>query len=208
MENLATILIVIHASLGTIALISGAIAMLTKKGGLYHKKVGKVFYYSMLWCGISAIIIAVLPNHESGFFIAVGVFSLYFNIAGKRALQFRKPNHNFQIDIWISIIMLFTGVLMILLPVISSGVLHVILAVFGAVGAVFACRDLYVFKHKNLATSKWLALHLSKFIGAYISAATAFIVVNQIIPGVLGWFLPGILGGCVIAYWIKKTKSV
>ena len=41
----------------------------------------------------------------------------------------------------------------------------------------------------------------------YISATTAFVVVNQFFPSVYGWFTPGIIGGLLIAYWIRKVNQ-
>jgi hypothetical protein len=42
--------------------------------------------------------------------------------------------------------------------------------------------------------------------GGYISAVTAFIVVNQLLPGVYGWIAPGVIGGVLIAVWSNKYK--
>jgi hypothetical protein len=45
-----------------------------------------------------AIIVAFLPNHESPFLFAVGIFSLYFMLTGKRALRFKRQNPNLKTD--------------------------------------------------------------------------------------------------------------
>ncbi len=50
----------------------------TPKGKTIHRKFGLIFFYSMILSGIMAMIVAVLPKHESPFLFAVGIFSLYF----------------------------------------------------------------------------------------------------------------------------------
>ncbi len=67
--------------------------------------------------------------------------------------------------------------------------------------------DLILFKNHERLKEGWLKLHLGKMIGGYISAATAFVVVNQFFPSFYGWFIPGIIGGFVITYWTRKIKA-
>ncbi|SEC35427.1 hypothetical protein SAMN04489761_2758 [Tenacibaculum sp. MAR_2009_124] len=211
MEKAIQILIVIHASFGGIALIGGLISMVAKKGGVIHKKSGLVFYYSMILCGLSAMIVAVLPKHESPFLFAVGIFSLYFVLTGNRALNFKRKKTDLIIDKFISIIMIITGVLMIILPVLLTDSLNIILTVFAIVGIMFSVRDLILFKNPERLKKGWLKLHLGKMIGGYISATTAFVVVNNFFPSFYGWFVPGIIGSFIIAYWMRKlnkTKTV
>ncbi|MBK8698617.1 MAG: hypothetical protein IPN29_03390 [Saprospiraceae bacterium] len=47
--------------------------------------------------------------------------------------------------------------------------------------------------------------------GAYISATTAFVVVNEFLPGIMAWFLPGIAGAFTLRFgstsWIKMTNE-
>ena len=152
LEKIAEILIYLHAGFGGIALLAGLLSMIAKKGLAIHKKSGLVFFHTMLISAITAMIVAFLPNHESPFLFAVGIFSLYFILTGKRSLRF---------------------------------------------------------KHKNPERLKksWLKLHLGKMLGAYISATTAFVVVNEFFPSFYGWFIPGIVGGFFITYWIRKLNG-
>lgn len=207
MEQTIQILIYIHATFGGIALIAGLISMIAKKGKKIHKKFGLIFFYSMILSGITAMIVAVLPNHENPFLFAVGIFSSYFVITGNRALNFKRKNPDLKIDKLISIIMIITGILMISLPIILTKSINIILVVFAIIGIIFSVKDLLLFKNPEKLKKGWLKLHLGKMIGGYISATTAFVVVNEFFPSFYGWFIPGIIGGIIITYWTRKMNK-
>jgi uncharacterized membrane protein len=207
MEQTIKILIYIHAAFGGIALLAGLVSIIAKKGLAIHKKSGIVFFYPMLVSAVTAMIVAFLPNHESPFLFAVGIFSLYFILTGKRSLRFKYKNPNLQTAKWISRMMIITGILMIFLPIIHSNSVNIDLCVVAIVGIVFSVRDLILFKNPERLKKGWLKLHLGKMLGAYISATTAFVVVNEFFPSFYGWFIPGIVGGFLIAYWFRKLDG-
>ncbi len=153
------------------------------------------------------MVVAVLPKHESPFLFAVGIFSLYFVLTGNRALNFKRKNLNLKIDQLISIIMIITGILMVLLPIVLTKSINIILVVFAIIGMIFSVQDLMLFKKPEQLRKGWLKLHLGKMIGGYISATTAFVVVNDFFPSFYGWFIPGIIGGFIIAYWMRKMNK-
>jgi uncharacterized membrane protein len=204
-QNIHT-LIIIHAVLGGIALLCGLVAIIAKKGQFIHKKSGYIFYISMLLSGISAIVIASLPNHENPFLIAVAIFSLYFVITGKRALTFKTNKNNIFIDKMIAYSMIIVGLFMILIPIIFLNKINIILTVFAFVGIIFSVKDLTLYQNQQTLKDKWLKLHLGKMLGAYIATTTAFVVVNNVIPNIYGWFVPGIVGGLYIIYWMRKVN--
>ncbi|PKH52889.1 DUF2306 domain-containing protein [Tenacibaculum sp. Bg11-29] len=207
MEKTIQILIYIHAVFGGISLLTGFISMLAKKGKTIHKKSGLLFFYTMMLSGIIAMVVAVLPKHVSPFLFAVGIFSLYFVLTGKRALNFKIEKPNLRIDKWISKIMILTGILMILLPIVLTKSINIILVAFAIIGIIFSVRDLILFEKPERLRKGWLKLHLGKMIGGYISAATAFVVVNEFFPSFYGWFIPGIIGGFIITYWMRKMNK-
>ena len=207
MEKMIQIFIYIHAAFGGFALLAGLVSILAKKGKNIHRKSGLIFFYSMMLSGIIAMIVAVLPNHESPFLFAVGIFSLYFVLTGNRALNFKRKKTDLKIDKLISIIMITTGVLMILLPIILTKSINIVLVVYAIVGIIFSVSDLILFRNPERLRKGWLKLHLGKMLGGYISATTAFVVVNEFFPSFYGWFIPGIVGGFVIAYWMRKMNK-
>lgn len=206
--DIAQILIFyIHAPLGFIALLTGGIALIVKKGGKVHKRMGRVFYYSMLTSAIAAFVISVLPNHTSPFLFSIGLFSSYFLISGLRSLFYKRPSFSLQYDKLIAYLILITGIGMILYPVVLYQKLNIILAVFGIVGVGFGFRDLKMLKQEEETRKNWLPLHVGKMTGGYIAACSAFFVVNEILPGIWNWFVPGIIGSVYISYWMSKLNK-
>ena len=206
-DKLVFILIIIHASLGGIALLAGLVALIVKKGNSNHKKFGKLFMYAMLFSAIIALIISVLPQHESPFLFAVAVFSTYFIITGYSAIRFKNDTIHLNLDKIISWTMIITGVVMIFYHIIVHHSIHIVMTVFGAIGLIFAIRDIILFQKPESLKSGWLKLHLGKMIGGYISATTAFVVVNEFFSSIYGWFIPGIIGGIYIRYWMRKLNK-
>ena len=206
-EKLIQLLIYAHALFGAVALLSGLIALIASKGKIIHKKSGKLFYYCMLLSAFTALVISTLPQHESPFLFAIGIFSSYFVITGYRALRFKNKTVNLRNDKIISCIMILTAIVMMVYNPLVNQKINIVLTVFGAVGLLFASRDLILYKNLNKLKSDWLKLHLGKMIGGYISATTAFVVVNEFFPSSYGWFIPGTIGGFYIVYWIRKLNK-
>jgi uncharacterized membrane protein len=206
-QKIIQIFIYFHALFGGIALVSGFISLLSQKGKNTHKKLGKLFYYTMLLSAISAMIISVLPKHQSPFLFSIGIFSSYFILTGYRALRFKKSDVNLKNDKIISGIMLATGLVMILYNPLVNQSINIVLTAFGLVGLIFSSRDLILFKNKTRLKSVWLKLHLGKMLGGYISATTAFVVVNEFFPSFYGWFIPGTIGAFYIVYWMRRVDK-
>src|SRR5699024_3807397 len=168
---------------------------------------GIIFYYAMLISALAALFISILPNHESAFLFSIGVFSSYFLLSGYRSLKFKKLNHSIVLDKVIAYIIVITSISMIIFPFLFYQQLNIILLIFGGIGILFGLRDLLLFRDQKRLKMKWLKLHVGKMTGGYISAITAFFVVNQILINLWNWFLPGVIGSIYITFWIRKLKK-
>lgn len=199
-------LIYIHAAFGGIALLAGTFAIIAKKGSSAHKKSGKVFYYIMLASALTALVISAIPSNFNPFLFSIGVFSAYLIISGYRALRYKRKVVSLVIDKTLTGVMMITGLGMILMPVILEGKPNIVLAVFGIISLILTLGELRAYKNLEKLRKGWLAKHLGNMIGGYIAAVTAFIVVNQILPGVYGWLTPTAVGLGYMFYWTKKIK--
>lgn len=198
------LLLYLHMVSGGISLFFGLINLLMKKGGMTHRRIGRVFVFSMFVAGLSALILATIKSNV--FLLFVGIFSLYLTLVG--FMYIRHP-YNPRLIRSVAIVMLISGVALLSFGLLklqedSFGIVQI---VFGGIGALLASRDLKAgpadYKSRSVR-------HLQRIIGAYIATCTAFLVVNvhlpDNIPNVLPWLLPTALLTPYIIYWSKKQK--
>ena len=206
MESLAQSLIYAHIVLGGIALLTGGVALIVQKGSTVHKRSGRVFYFTMLGSAVVALVVALMPNHESPFLFAVGVFSIYFLLGGVRSLRFKRRDIDLTLDKTISVAVILTGIFMIGYPLVVAGKVNIVLLVFGIASLFFGFSDLRRYRQPEQLRKEWLQSHLGKMTGGYIAAVSAFFVVNDILPGIWNWFVPSIVGTAYIIYWNRKVS--
>lgn len=85
METTANVLLVLHIIAGSTALICGLLAIISAKGGVLHRRSGRVFFWSMVAVSLSALFIASI--HSNVFLFQIGLFSLYMVHGGSRAVH-------------------------------------------------------------------------------------------------------------------------
>jgi uncharacterized membrane protein len=209
-------LLLLHIVSGFIALSAGTWVLLTKKGTSTHKKVGRVFFYSMVIGGISAISLAIVNFNP--FLLAVGLFTLYLTASGFRSITRSRDPEKYPIhrmDLAISFIMLLTAVFFSVVGlkrVFEDDFFGWVYIFFALIGLLFLLSDLKRFRQKNIDANLWLLDHIRRMSGAYIATLTAFLVVNASkiplsIPIFVYWMLPTIILFPVIRRWVKKHKK-
>ncbi len=205
------IFITLHAIGGFISLISGTISVIARKGNMWHKKSGMVFYYGMLTAGVSGVLAALLPDHKNPFLFVVGLFSVYLVLSGYRALRFKRVGKMADVrwDKVISWSMAVIAVAMIgygINLIFNSLTMGWVLIIFGTIGLLNAINDLKAMRDLKLLRKKYLRLHIAKISGAYIAGFTAFFVRYSVLPSLLSWLLPSVFGVVFISYWMRKTR--
>ncbi len=201
---LATALLALHIAGGTVALLSGLLAMLLDKNKKKHRQVGLVFFWAMNMVAASAVALAIAKSNL--FLLAIGAFSFYMNFTGYRAIKNKSMKYT-RIDWLVTILAFGTAVFML-----STG--NKILLVFGAILLFLNYRNTklqWASDEERKAKRPWRYLaHLGNMSGTYLSAATAFVVVNVnfVKPVWLVWLIPTMIGVPFIIYftgvWKKK----
>ncbi len=200
-------LIVVHVILGSVAFLVGGITLLSKKGSALHKASGKLFYHSMLVSVSLTLVVALLPNHFSPTLFHIGILSLYFLIGGNRSIRFKQRDHQLYFDKLLAYTIVLSSLAIILYSLLWDNNLNPLRIVFGSFGIIFGAIDIALFNHPNKLKKTWLMLHLSKMLGGYTAAVTAFFVAQNLLSGYFNWFVPSVLGVSYIFFWLIKLRG-
>lgn len=203
LSSVTTALLVLHITGGSIALVSGLMAMLFDKNKKNHRKAGLVFFWAMNTVAASAIGISSIKNNL--FLLAIGVFSFYMNFTGYRAIKNKSMKYEW-IDWTVTVFATGTAVFML-----STG--NTVLLAFGSILLFLNYRNtklqwLNDEERKEKRPWRYIA-HLGNMGGTYLSALSAFVVVNInfVKPVWLIWLLPSIIGVPFIIYYTGVWKK-
>ena len=205
-------ILIFHILSGFISLLVGTIVLIRKKGDVIHKKLGKVFTFAMVSTGLCAFYLSC--THPNLFLFIVGIFTIYLSISGYRMIHLKKAHlgQKPQIgDAFLTILMLISSTTFFYIGfkyVLSKQIFGIIYFLFGSVSMLLCYVDYKAHAGKVTDTLYGLKNHIGRMTGAYISAFTAFIVVNNtFLPNVLAWSLPGLLGGIFIGRTLRKLTT-
>jgi hypothetical protein len=203
----------IHIAGGTLALITGLGAMLTSKGSILHRKFGKAYFWSMSTVFASALVLSI--GHQRMFLLMVAFFSYYMTVRGYRMLYRKKLSAGAKVELVDWVVTVVSGVFMLCLigwgsyQVMMGNSMGIVGIVFGLFGSTFAFQDIKSFIKRPVDKMHWWYGHIGGMGGSYISALTAFIVVNIQIPqyGWTLWITPPIIGGMLISMTVRRYKA-
>ncbi|QKY19178.1 hypothetical protein B4589_001835 [Halolamina sp. CBA1230] len=211
MPTLETWSLWLHIAAGTVAVLAGVGALVTKKGGRRHRGAGKLFLAAM--AVTVATVFVLLAAAVTTFRIVltlVAVFSGYLAFSGYRVLSRKRPSETPATVDWLA-----AGTVVVACLVLGSwGVawfldgssFGVVMAVFGGIGVAFGGQELRSFRRGE--SGEWLVGHLQRMIAAFIATISAVSAVNLTpVIGVSAWLWPTVVGTPLIAYWSRKYES-
>lgn len=208
MDGIFKAVLTIHILFGSVALFVAPAAMLTRKGGVWHRRWGKIFFWAITGVAITAVVMSLI---RSGlFFLLVALFSFYLALTGYRVLYRKTPQQRASQGDWIAVSAMLVGSVALLaygayLMLTSS--FGMVALVFGALGLLFAIRDIYEFRHHPADKKAWWYSHMTRMIAAYIATVTAFSVVNfKFLPPVPRWLWPTVVGTAGIIIWSRYYR--
>ncbi|MFK7925093.1 MAG: hypothetical protein AB8H47_24265 [Bacteroidia bacterium] len=192
--------IFVHVSTGSIALLLGAIALLSTKAGRRHKLSGRLFSW-LISVVILTGLIGVFVFGRNTFLLVVTVLSGYVAFSGNRILK-SKSNVPKGFDIAVSIISLFV-LIYILYYFKSIGMIWSPIVIYSIVGALIFVLiydslryliPLKIYKKHNI----WLYEHIYKMTSAFSALLAAFVgtVLDQYQPH--SQYLPSVFGILII----------
>ncbi len=208
MDGIFKVTLIIHILFGSVALFVAPAAMMTGKGGAWHRRWGKVFFWAITGVAITAVVLSVI---RSGlFFLLVAVFSFYLALTGYRILYRKTAEQRAGKVDWTAATAMILGSL----GLIAHGVygmltsnFGVVAIVFGVIGLWLAASDVREFLHHPADKMAWWYSHMTRMIAAYIATVTAFSVVNmKFLPQVTRWLWPTVIGTAGIVIWTRYYR--
>ena len=204
-----TVILLIHITFGSVALLTAAIAFLTEKGPKFHAKVGKIYTFAMIGVGLTAG--ALWWMGSTDFLLFIAFFSTYMVLVGWRLGQNRKGSVGNIDQTLVGLGIVGTLGLLFISADIGFGDKEASFAIVPLVFS-FICGSLTYFQRLSLKSGtapggkERIRLH-GIFMGAgTISTVTAFSL-TAIGGGIVVWLLPTVIGSTLITYNLGGLRS-
>ena len=201
--------LMIHILFGFVALFVAPGAMLTHKGGPWHRRWGKAYFWCMAVVALTAIVLSLL--RPGLFLLLVAVFSFYLALTGYRVLYRKTPRHGANILDWVgTVLMLLGGIALVSYGayLLTSSSFGTVAITFGGIGLLLAISDARAFRHPSSDKRAWWFTHMRRMLAAYIATVTAFSAVNfQFLPPLARWLWPAVAGTIGIFAWVHHYRK-
>ena len=208
MDGIFKAALIIHILFGSVALFVAPAAMLTAKGGLWHRRWGKIYFWSTAGIAATAVVLSLI---RSGlFFLLVALFSFYLVLTGYRVLYRKIPQQRAGKGDWVAASIMLVGSLALIAYgvhlMLTSG-FGIVAIVFGVIGFLFGLSDIREFRHHPTDKMAWWYSHMTRMLAAYIATVTAFSVVNfKFLPPVPRWLWATVVGTVGIVVWTRYYR--
>lgn len=217
MESIVQYTLYLHILVGSVALLSGAIAIFSTKGKTLHRKTGKIYFWAMTAVFVTGIIVAGFRFNRFLFLIAF--LSYYSVFAGVRFLKLKKL-HRGQKPLWYdwaagiinTIANLFFVGLGLYYMIFTNAQLGAILLTlgFGIGGLMISYTNLHPLIVHPTKPYHWYLSHIGNMMGGYIATLTAFLSTMvtrfELMNPFLAFALPSLIGIPLLIYWQHRTE--
>lgn len=214
----ANLILFLHIAGGSVGIVSGTVALLSRKGGRLHRIAGTVFFVSMLiMATIGAGVSPFLPVPEMANVVA-GIMTLYLIATSWVAIR-RKDGSIGRFE---------KGSLAVALGVLAAGVTFIVMArnsptgtigntppqafyVFIVVGAIAAAGDLRAILRGGISGPARIVRHLWRMCAALTIASGSFFLGQQKVMPVFMQgspllFLPVITPLLLMFFWLIRVR--
>ena len=189
----------LHILSGSIALLSGLLAMGSLKGANMHRFSGRCFFGSMCLLSFTALLMAII--HTNAFLAMLGIFAFYQTFGGYRVVRKKTVNPG-PAD---NTVLLAASVNTVLMAMSLKPVLMVFAALSAALITAEIRTIICIKRGKMPDRLLYLRRHIGMMTGAYISALTAFLVnIRPLGSSVWVWLLPTLVLLPLIFFWTRK----
>ncbi|WP_194977039.1 DUF2306 domain-containing protein [Aquiflexum lacus] len=218
MEGTIQYTLYIHILVGSIALLTGAIAIFSKKGMQLHLTTGKIYFWAMTLVFITGIIVAGYRFNRFLFLIAF--LSYYSVFSGVRFLKLKNlhKNQNPKWYDWVAGIingianLVFIGLGLYYLFKENNNLAGALLSIgFGIGGLLITYTNLKPFVVRPSKAYHWYLAHTGNMMGGYIATLTAFLSTMvtrfELMNPFLAFALPSLIGIPLLLFWQHKIEN-
>jgi uncharacterized membrane protein len=214
----ADTILFLHIAGGSLAIVSGAVALLSRKGERVHRVAGTVFFASLLTaCAIGAVVSPFLSDGQRPNSVAA-VLTLYLIVTGWATVT-RKEGSIGRLEV---------GAFIVALGVVAAGLLFMLQArgsptgkidgqsaqlfyVFMFLGGIAAAGDLNIILRGGIAGAPRIARHLWRMCMAlFIAAGSFFLGQQQVMPahmrGSSLLFVPELAVIGLMIFWLLRVR--
>jgi hypothetical protein len=209
-------MIVLHIVGGGTALLAGAAALSTRKGGRLHARAGTIFFGAMLLLAGSGALMAGLIGERGT--MTVGIMTLYL-VATSWVTARRRDGRTGRFEIAALILICACAAAQLSFGLIGvnaangrfdslPGAVHF---PFAALGALSACLDLNYILRRETGPRQRIARHLWRMSAALLIAAFSFFLGQQkVMPvewrGSPFFFLPELAVLAAMIFWLFRVR--
>lgn len=210
--------LLVHIAVGSIALLTGAVSMFSKKGMQIHRRSGSIYFWAMTLVFITGIMVAGYRFNRFLFLIAF--LSYYSVFAGVRFLKLKKlhKNQNPEWYDWaagivngiVNIIFIGLGLYYLFQP--NNNIPGALLSIgFGIGGLLISYANLKPLIIRPNKAYNWYVAHIGNMMGGYIATFTAFLstVVTrfEVMNPFFAFALPSLIGIPLLLFWQRKIEN-
>jgi len=200
MDDFYSIVLVLHITAGSLALLCGMLAVLTRKGHRAHRRAGIAYVGAMLVVALTAVLMATM--HPNPFLFAVALFSAALALSGWLPARGDQPH-------WgrvIGVVGLSAAVLLGAVGIwwlLEGDLFGIVALVFALISGRFGWLDVWRTTTRN--RTRRIVAHVSAMGGAYIATVSAVSAVNlDMLPPVIRWLWPTLVGIPLIVLAIRR----
>ena len=208
----------LHIAAGFVALMVFWLPMISRKGGLFHRRVGWIYVGAMAVEAVTAVVVCgarILfdsPQVRSRaiFLMFISVLAASSASQGVRALRQKNRNAPARKPINMGLPTLFF-VSSVALEIYGLGIRTPLYIVFGLIGMVTSGGQLYYWLRAPRSRMDWWFEHMTGMGVSSIATLTAFVVVNAPRLGlpifsVIPWVAPGVIGTIGLVVWTRYYR--
>ena len=207
----------VHISMGMVGLVSGATAMIVRKGSPLHRKAGTVFFGSMLIMAAAGALMAAFIKPSMGNVMG-GVLTFYLVLTGW-ATVWRRAGQAGGFEVGAALLGLATATAGIFwgMKAASSpthrldGYPPALYFIFGGLALMATSLDVRMIAHGGLAGAGRTTRHLWRMcVAMFIATASFFIGQAKFFPAPVRasgvHFIPVVLVIAALLYWMVRVR--